>query len=106
MRSLRLAPPPRCRAVTTPLLFRPAFLLIGSSRDFSGVGLVISPKEAPILPRMLGEVGRYVFKAKIYLLCLWMPSLPSVLLNKLPMLMFGHLLFAFLNNGTQFYSLF
>jgi hypothetical protein len=31
-----------------------------------------------------------------------MPSLPSVLFDKLPMLMFGHLFSTFLNYGTQY----
>jgi hypothetical protein len=36
---------------------------------------------------------------------LGMSSLPSVLFNKLPMLVFRHLFSSFFNYGTQFYTL-
>src|SRR3989304_433268 len=63
MRSFRFAPPPRCRTVILPWLLRPALLLRGKTRDFSGLLLVISSKVAPVIPRLPGEVGRDIFKA-------------------------------------------
>jgi hypothetical protein len=37
--------------------------LRGRSNDFSGLALVISSKVAPVIPRLPGEVGRYIFSA-------------------------------------------
>src|SRR4030042_3449308 len=59
MRNWRLAPPPRWRTVTRPWALRPAFLLRGTVRAFSGLCLVISSKVWPVAPRRPGEVGLY-----------------------------------------------
>src|SRR4051794_11705150 len=53
----RLWPPPLCRAVLRPWLFRPPVALFGARRDFSGVVLVISAKSETVWNRRPGLVG-------------------------------------------------
>jgi hypothetical protein len=60
-----LAPPPRCRTVILPWLFRPACFFNGRTSDFSGFVRVISSKVAPVMPRLPAEVGLYTFIAII-----------------------------------------
>src|SRR5437762_11710172 len=59
IRYLRLCPPPRCRTVIRPWLFRPDFRFSGSVSDFSGLRLVISSKVETLIPRRPGVVGLY-----------------------------------------------
>src|SRR5574342_130996 len=56
-RSMRLAPPPRCRTVMRPEAFRPFARRLGRSRLFSGVFLVISSLVSSVMYRRAGEVG-------------------------------------------------
>src|SRR2546427_11248077 len=56
-RYCRLWPPPRYRAVMWPLLLRPPVPRFGSSRDFSGLVFVISPK-SDTEPNRVGGVTR------------------------------------------------
>ena len=42
-----------------PWLLRPALLLSGVSRDFSGLFFVTSSKVKPVIPRRPGDVGLY-----------------------------------------------
>src|SRR5947209_4737626 len=60
-RYLRLCPPPRKRVQMTPWLFRPPFLGLGRSRDFSGFFLrsVRSLKSLTDPSRRPGVVGLY-----------------------------------------------
>src|SRR5688500_15729612 len=53
-----LCPPPRCRLVRCPWLFRPPVFFSGSSRDFSGVERVISSKPATERNRVPAVIGR------------------------------------------------
>jgi hypothetical protein len=60
IRYCRLWPPPRCRTVILPWLFRPPFLVSGRSRDFSGLAPgVRSEKSLTLAPRRPGLVGLY-----------------------------------------------
>src|SRR3954469_16120462 len=54
----RLCPPPRCREVRWPRLFRPPDFFIGSSRDFSGVSRVISSNPDTERKRVPAVMGR------------------------------------------------
>src|SRR6185437_13902942 len=57
-RSIRLAPPPRCRTVMRPWTLRPLLRLpLVRSRLFSGVFLVISSLVRKVMYRRAGEVG-------------------------------------------------
>src|SRR5713101_2352880 len=56
-RSIRLAPPPRCRTVIRPYTFRPLPRFLGESRLFSGVFFVISSLVSCVMYRRAGEVG-------------------------------------------------
>src|SRR2546427_13235162 len=56
-RYCRLWPPPRYRDVMWPLLLRPPVPRFGSSSDFSGVVLVISPKSDTERNRVAGVTG-------------------------------------------------
>src|SRR5215472_18034836 len=58
-RYARLAPPPRWRVVIFPWLLRPACFSSFTTRDFSGLVLVISSKVETDIPRRPGDVGRY-----------------------------------------------
>jgi len=55
-----LCPPPMCRVVILPELFRPPVLGFGTTSDFSGVDRVSSTKSATLLPRRPGVVGLYL----------------------------------------------
>src|SRR6476660_5680635 len=57
-RYCRLWPPPRCREVKWPWLFRPPVPRLGSSSDFSGVDLVTSSKLDTDRNRVAGVIGR------------------------------------------------
>src|SRR5690606_13625995 len=57
LRYFRLCPPPWCRTVIFPWLFRPAFRISGTVRDFSGLSVVISSKVETVFCRTPGEVG-------------------------------------------------
>ena len=60
-RRWRLWPPPRCRAVITPWLFRPPFRCFGRSRPFTGLAPgVNSAKSLTVAPRRPGVVGLYL----------------------------------------------
>src|ERR671918_1539232 len=54
----RLCPPPRCREVRWPRLFRPPDFFIGSSSDFSGVSRVISSNPDTLRNRVPAVIGR------------------------------------------------
>src|SRR6185312_69084 len=54
----RLCPPPRCREVRWPRLFRPPDFFIGSSSDFSGVSRVISSNPETERKRVPAVIGR------------------------------------------------
>src|ERR671919_1219796 len=54
----RLCPPPRCREVMCPRLFRPPDFFIGSSSDFSGVSRVISSNPDTERNRVAAVMGR------------------------------------------------
>src|SRR5919106_5691886 len=54
----RLCPPPRCREVRWPRLFRPPDFLTGSRSDFSGVSRVISSKPDTERNRVPAVIGR------------------------------------------------
>src|SRR5256885_7346501 len=56
-RSCRLWPPPGYRDVMWPLLLRPPVPRRGSTSDFSGVVLVISPKSDTERNRVAGVTG-------------------------------------------------
>src|SRR6266849_2318953 len=57
LRSIRLAPPPRCRTVIRPYTLRPLPRFFGLSRLFSGVFFVISSLVSCVMYRRAGEVG-------------------------------------------------
>src|SRR3954449_10118065 len=59
-RYARLWPPPWCRVVIRPVLFRPPRLCRGRTSDFSGSLRVISTKSATDEPRRPGVVGLYL----------------------------------------------
>jgi hypothetical protein len=61
-------PPPRCLTETTPLLLRPAYFFSERSSDFSGLSVVISSNEDLTIDLTPGDVGLYVFSAKLNLL--------------------------------------
>ena len=63
-----LAPPPRCLTVIFPWLLRPACLLFGANRDFSGVFFVISEKSEPVICLLEGVYGLYVLIPMVFLL--------------------------------------
>src|SRR2546422_6655788 len=52
-----LWPPPWCRVVILPCTLRPAFFGLGTTRDRSGRGRVISEKSEKDIPRRPGVVG-------------------------------------------------
>src|SRR5687768_3710608 len=54
----RLCPPPRCREVRWPRLFRPPDFFTGSSSDFSGVSRVISSNPDTERNRVPAVIGR------------------------------------------------
>src|SRR5919106_7003097 len=54
----RLCPPPRCREVRWPWLFRPPDFFTGSSSDFSGVSRVISSNPETERKRVPAVIGR------------------------------------------------
>src|SRR5918996_1549473 len=54
----RLCPPPRCREVRWPWLFRPPVFLTGSRSDFSGVSRVISSNPETERNRVPAVIGR------------------------------------------------
>src|SRR5262245_17496844 len=54
----RLCPPPRCRAVSRPVLLRPPDFGSGPTSDCSGRSFVISLKSNPVRNRRPGDVGR------------------------------------------------
>src|SRR5919201_4436172 len=56
----RLWPPPWWRVVIRPLLFRPPFLVTGSTRLFSGFDRVTSSKVETVMKRRPGDVGLYL----------------------------------------------
>src|ERR1044072_7683075 len=58
LRYWRLCPPPRCREVRWPRLFRPPDFFIGSSSDFSGVSRVISSNPDTERKRVPAVIGR------------------------------------------------
>src|SRR5258708_5513772 len=60
-----LAPPPWCRIVRRPRLFRPPVRCLGRSSDFSGVVFVISAKSATVPKRRPGEVGLYCLRGMV-----------------------------------------
>ena len=60
-RNCRLWPPPRCRAVILPWLFRPPLRFFGRSRPFTGLAPgVNSAKSLTVAPRRPGVVGLYL----------------------------------------------
>src|SRR3954452_20641847 len=63
IRYSRLLPPPRCRAVMTPRLFRPPDFLSGSVSAFSGSVFVMSEWMETEPKRRPGEVGLYCLMA-------------------------------------------
>jgi hypothetical protein len=63
VRKRRLCPPPLCRVVMRPRLFRPPFLVNGSSSDFSGSLFVMSSNPDVAMKRRPGLVGLYFFRA-------------------------------------------
>src|SRR5699024_915405 len=54
-----LFPPPRCLPVILPGLLRPAFFFKDTTRDFSGVEVVISLKSEPVMCLLEGVYGLY-----------------------------------------------
>ena len=52
-----LFPPPRCLTVILPWLLRPAFFFRDTTRDFSGVLVVISEKSEPVMCLLEGVYG-------------------------------------------------
>src|SRR4051795_9317047 len=58
LRYCRLCPPPRCREVRWPWLFRPPDFFIGSSSDFSRVSRVISSNPDTERKRVPAVMGR------------------------------------------------
>ena len=56
-------PPPLCRVVMRPRLFRPPFFVSGSSSDFSGSDFVTSSKPDVAMKRRPGLVGLYFLSA-------------------------------------------
>src|SRR5918995_67165 len=54
----RLCPPPRCREVRWPWLFRPPDFFTGSRSDFSGVSRVISSNPETERKRVPAVIGR------------------------------------------------
>src|SRR5688500_621505 len=54
----RLCPPPRCREVRWPWLFRPPVFFTGSRSDFSGVSRVISSNPETERNRVPAVIGR------------------------------------------------
>src|SRR5919109_1615682 len=54
----RLCPPPRCREVRWPRLFRPPDFFMGSSSDFSGASRVISSNPDTLRNRVPAVMGR------------------------------------------------
>src|SRR6266542_3104038 len=59
-RYARLCPPPWCRVVMRPELFRPPLPCSGRTSDFSGSSRVTSTKSAWLAPRRPGVVGLYL----------------------------------------------
>src|SRR4030095_12678300 len=59
-RYARLCPPPWCRVVIRPVLFRPPRECSGRTSDFSGSSRVTSTKSATLAPRRPGVVGLYL----------------------------------------------
>jgi len=57
MRYLRLAPPPLCRTVILPCAFRPAFFFMWTTKDLSGLDLVISAKSEVVMCLREGVYG-------------------------------------------------
>src|SRR5215469_6022833 len=66
-----LCPPPRCQTTTSPWLLRPPERFFGSSKDFSGVCLVISLLSSTVMNR----------RDAVYGLKLFSPIAASYLLN-------------------------
>src|SRR4051812_46638608 len=58
LRYCRLWPPPRCRLVRWPWLFRPPVRFLGSTSDFSGVNRVTSSNPEMERKRVPGVIGR------------------------------------------------
>src|SRR4051794_17638015 len=67
-RYARLCPPPWCRVVIRPVLFRPPRPCSGRTSDFSGSSRVTSTKSATLAPRRPGDVGLYL---RIPIVFLW-----------------------------------
>src|SRR5215813_11531293 len=65
-----LWPPPRCQTATSPWLLRPPERFFGSSKDFSGVCLVISLLSSTVMNRRDAVYGLKLFSpiAASYLL--------------------------------------